>query len=157
MAQQLVGEWIRRGRRQRAHVWAPEVVGRRVVSWLAHARVLLDGAEPKRYAAVMASLTDQVTYLAASWRNAPDGYPRLLALIGLVHADLCIADHDRQLAQSQKLLAAELERQIVPDGGHLSRNPSILVELLLDLLPLRQCFAARGRTPEPSLSPPSAE
>ena len=151
MAQQLVGEWIRRGRRQRAHVWAPEVVGRRVVSWLAHARVLLDGAEPKRYAAVMASLTDQVTYLAASWRNASDGYPRLLALIGLVHADLCIADHDRQLAQSQKLLAAELERQIEPDGGHLSRNPSILVELLLDLLPLRQCFAARGRTPEPSL------
>ena len=44
-------------------------------------------------------------------------------------------------------LAAELERQILPDGGHSSRNPSILVELLLDLLPLRQCFAARGQPP----------
>jgi len=151
MAQQLVGEWIRRSRRQGAHVWAPEVVGRRVVSWLSHAGLLLDGAEPKRYAAVMGSLTDQVTYLAASWRNAPDGYPRLLALIGLVHADLCIAGHERQLAQSQKLLAAELERQVLPDGGHLSRNPSVLVELLLDLLPLRQCFAARAEPPDAAL------
>ena len=78
----------------------------------------------------------------------PTAIPRLLALIGLVHADLCIAGHDLQLAQSQKLLAAELERQILPDGGHLSRNPSILVELLLDLLPLRQCFAARGQPPD---------
>jgi len=151
MAQQLVSQWIRSSRRQRGQVWAPDVVGRRVVSWLSHAGVLLDGAEPKRYAAIMASLTDQVTYLAASWRNAPDGHPRLLALIGLVHADLCIADHDHRLAQSQKLLAAELERQILPDGGHLSRNPSILIELLLDLLPLRQCFAVRGQTPQPWL------
>src|SRR5204862_134804 len=114
------------------------------VSWLSRAGLLLDGADHKRYAAVMRNLTDQITYLAASWRNAPDGYSRLLALIGLVHADLCIAGHERQLAQSQKLLAAELERQVLPDGGHLSRNPSVLVELLLDLLPLRQCFAARG-------------
>ena len=50
--------------------------------------------------AVMRSLAEQVTYLSASWRNAPDGYPRLLALIALVCADLCIADHERQLAQS---------------------------------------------------------
>ena len=102
----------------------------------------------KRYAAVMRSLTDQITYLSTSWRDAPDGSPRLVALIGLVHADLCIAGHDRRLAQSQKLLVAELERQIPPDGGHISRNPWALVELLLDLLPLRRCFAARAKTPD---------
>ena len=151
MAEQLLGQWMRTARGRNAHAWAPEVVGRRVLSWLAHAGVLLDGADRKRYAAVMASLAHQVSYLAASWRNAPDGYPRLVALIGLVHADLCIAGRDLQLAQSQKLLAAELERQILPDGGHASRNPSTLVELLLDLLPLRQCLAARGQPPDPSL------
>lgn len=150
IARQLTGEWIRRSRRLQ-HAWAPEVVGRRIVSWLSHAGLLLDGADRRHYAAVMRSLAEQVTYVAASWRKAPDGYPRLMALIGLVNADLCVAGHDRQLSQSQKLLAAELQRQVLPDGGHMSRDPSVLVELLLDLLPLRQCYAARGKTPEPEL------
>src|SRR5262249_54564551 len=100
---------------------------------------------------LMRSLTDQITYLSTSWHDAPDGCPRLLALISLVHAHLCIAGHDVRLAQSQKLLAAELERQIPGDGGHISRNPSVLVELLLDLLPLRRCFAARAKTPDTAL------
>ena len=148
IARKLVGDWIKRSHGPLELAWEPEIVGRRVLSWLSHAALLLDGAEPKRYAAVMRSLTDQITYLSTSWRDAPDGCPRLVALIGLVHADLCIAGHDRRLAQSQKLLAAELERQVPPDGGHISRNPWALVELLLDLLPLRRCFAARAKTPD---------
>jgi uncharacterized heparinase superfamily protein len=39
---------------------------------------------------------------------------------------------------------AELEKQILPDGGHISRNPNTLIELLLDFLPLKQCFLARS-------------
>jgi uncharacterized heparinase superfamily protein len=47
-------------------------------------------------------------------------------------------------------LCDELQRQILPDGGHISRNPDALIELLVDLLPLRTAFTARN------LSPPSA-
>jgi uncharacterized heparinase superfamily protein len=151
VARKLVGDWIGRSRRHSEPAWEPAVVGRRIVSWLSHAGLLLDGAEPKRYAAVMRSLTEQITYLATAWRDAPDGYPRLIALIGLVHAALSIAGHDRRLAHAQALLAAELERQVPTDGGHISRNPWMLVELLLDLLPLRRCLAARSKTPAPAL------
>jgi uncharacterized heparinase superfamily protein len=42
-----------------------------------------------------------------------------------------------------------LEKQILPDGGHVSRNPAALIDLLLDMLPLKQCFLARAyETPE---------
>jgi uncharacterized heparinase superfamily protein len=151
IAGKLVGEWIKGSRGAPELAWEPEIVGRRVLSWLSHAALLLDGAEPKRYATVMHSLTDQITYLSTAWQDAPDGCPRLVALICLVHAHLCIDGHDGRLAQSQKLLAAELERQIPPDGGHTSRNPWVLVELLLDLLPLRRCYAARAKTPDAAL------
>ena len=50
-----------------------------------------------------------------------------------------------------KRLSDELERQILPDGGHISRNPGALIELLLDLLPLRQAFTARNVAPPPAL------
>ncbi len=40
---------------------------------------------------------------------------------------------------------SELAWQMLADGGHVTRNPGLLVELLLDLLPLSQCFTARDR------------
>src|SRR5262249_38125599 len=49
-------------------------------------------------------------------------------------------------------LAVELDRQILPDGGHVSRNPGALIELLLDLLPLAQAFTARNVPPPPALT-----
>jgi uncharacterized heparinase superfamily protein len=46
-----------------------------------------------------------------------------------------------------------LPEQMLTDGGHVSRNPRILVELLVDLLPTRQAFVARGlNAPEPLLN-----
>ena len=51
-----------------------------------------------------------------------------------------------------RMLTDELGRQVLPDGGHASRNPGALVELLLDLLPLRQAFAARNVPPPPALN-----
>jgi uncharacterized heparinase superfamily protein len=58
----------------------------------------------------------------------------------------------RHLRGAIKQLVAELELQILPDGGHISRNPGALIELLLDLLPLRQAFAARNIAPPPALN-----
>jgi uncharacterized heparinase superfamily protein len=152
VARRLVAEWIAGARRWPACCWAPDVVGRRVVSWLSHAGLILDGAARQPYAAVMLSLEDQATYLSTSWRNAPNGYPRLLALIGLTHAGLCIVGHERRADAAGRYLAAELERQVLADGGHVSRNPWVPVELLLDLLPLRQCFLARGLKPDAALA-----
>jgi len=151
IARDLVAQWLRTSRR-RASAWTPDVTGRRILSWLSHAGLLLQGTEPRRYRAILRSLADQITYLATSWRNAPDGYPRLLALVALATADLAIAGHDRRLAQSERLLAAELERQLSPGGGQLGRNPELMLTLLLDLLPLRQCFAVRGVGPAPWLT-----
>lgn len=150
-ARRLVAEWIGAKRRHSPNAWAPDVVGRRLISWLSHASLILDGAERRPYGAIMLSLEDQVTYLSASWRNAPAGYPRLLALIGLAQAGLCIAGHEGRLASVEPHLAEELDRQILADGGHVSRHPWTPAELLLDLLPLKQCFLARGIAPPVTL------
>lgn len=146
-ARDLVVEWIERHRVVEGIAWEPAVIGRRLISWISHASLLLEEAEHTTYDAITSSLGAQLVHLSAAWRHAAAGYPRLLALTSLVFADLCIAGHDRQLEGFEKLLADEVERQILPDGGHVSRNPGVLVELLLDFLPLNQCFAARGRQP----------
>lgn len=146
MAQGLAVEWTLRHRGGSGLPWEPAVTARRMISWLSHAGLLLEGADAKTFDAVTRSLAEQLVRLSAAWRDAPGGYPRLLALIALVLADLTVAGHDRQLPDAEALLVAEIGRQIMDDGGHISRNPCMLVEILLDVLPLRQCFVSRKRT-----------
>ena len=57
--------------------------------------------------------------------------------------------------RANALLADEIDEQILPDGGHASRNPRVLIDLLTDLLPLRQIYAARGSRRRPRSSAPS--
>ncbi len=151
-ARRLAVEWAGRYRGSGAGIaWRPEVVARRLISWITHAGLLLEDADPKTYDALTESLGMQLVRLSASWRTAPVGPSRLLSLMAIVLGDLTIADHDRQLAEAERLLADELARQILPDGGHISRNPAVLVELMLDLLPLSQCFVARSRSVPPEI------
>lgn len=151
-ARRFVQAWLRLKPQQQDVGWLPEVIARRVISWLTHETLLLDWAEPRDHDAIMLSLEQQVTYLRTEWRNALDGYPRLLVLMALVQADLCITGQDDHLARSQALLADEFDRQVLADGGHISRHPWVGVELLLDMLPLRPCFPARERKIDPRLS-----
>jgi uncharacterized heparinase superfamily protein len=144
-ARRLAAEWAIRFGVGTGIIAEPAVAARRLISWLSHTSLLLDGADAATYATITASLGRQLAVLTTSWREAPEGYPRLLALMALTFAGLSIAGHDRHLKEAESALAAELGRQILPDGGHISRNPSLIVELMLDLLPLAQCFAARKR------------
>ena len=84
--------------------------------------------------------------------RARDGVPRMQALVALTYAALCMPGQARRSSAARKQLVDELDRQILPDGGHVSRNPGALIELLLDLLPLRQAFAARNVAPPPQLN-----
>ena len=145
-ARQLVLDWISANPIARGVAFEPAVIGRRLMSWIAQATMLLEGTDAKTYTVIMASLGEQVVLLNATWRNAPQGVPRLVALIALVLSDLAVSGHDRQLKDAEAALVAELRRQVLDDGGHASRNASVLAELVLDLLPLGQCFVARGRT-----------
>jgi uncharacterized heparinase superfamily protein len=144
--QKLAAEWALRRCGGDSIAAEPAVAARRLISWVSHANMLLEGADQQTYRTITQSLGRQLVHLSAAWGDAPEGHPRLLALIALTLADLSIAGHDRQLKGVEESLAAELAGQILPDGGHISRNPSVLVEILLDLLPLSQCFTARART-----------
>jgi uncharacterized heparinase superfamily protein len=151
-AKALLSDFLRLHKTVRGLAWQPEVVGRRVISWLSNSVVVLDASDPRSYETFLHALTAQLRYLSASYRDAPDGAPRLVALMALVYAGLCIAEQQAVLDRYLKPFCKELDRQILPDGGHISRNPVALVELLLDLLPLRQCFVARDRLPPKQLS-----
>jgi uncharacterized heparinase superfamily protein len=146
-ARALVDEWIAMQRSGGAIAKRPEVIARRIMSWISQAPLMLDDSDVRFYRRFMRSLTRQVRQLRRTASHARDGVPRLLSMIALMYASLCMANQGRHIKNAAKRLGDELERQILPDGGHLSRNPGVLINLLIDLLPLRQVFTARNLPP----------
>jgi uncharacterized heparinase superfamily protein len=150
-ARALVEEWITQHASLDPIAWRSDVLARRIISWLSQATLLLDDSDVRFYRRFIRSLTRHVRHLRHSAAEARDGVPRLQARIALTYAALCMAGQAKYSRTASKRLAEELERQILPDGGHISRNPGALIELLLDLLPLRQLFTARNLVPPDAL------
>ena len=149
-ARALVDEWISQGG-GKAVAKRPEVMARRILSWISQSPLVLDDSDLRFYRRFMRSLTRQVRQLRRTAPNARDGVPRLQAMIAVMYASLCMANQARHIKTAIKRLSDELDRQILPDGGHISRNPGVLIELLVDLLPLRHVFTSRNIVPPPPL------
>jgi uncharacterized heparinase superfamily protein len=124
--------------------WEPQVAARRMLAWLSQSPIILDGADRAFYRRFMKGLGKLQVFLERKILEGLEGEARLLSAIALAELGLCAEGAGKLQPRATRLLAEELEHQILPDGGHISRNPQILVDLLLDLLPLRQAYAARG-------------
>src|SRR5580765_847989 len=150
-ARSLVDDWISNPGRRRPLERRADVLARRVISLLSQAPLVLGDTDSKFYRKYLRGLTREIRYLRYTMLDVVDGVPRLQVLIALCYASLCLANQARHIRAATRKLSDELQRQILPDGGHISRNPGALIELLIDLLPLRQTFAARNIAPPPAL------
>ena len=77
------------------------------LSWIAQANMLLEDTDARTYSTIMTSIGQQIITLKTTWRNAPDGVPRMVCLIALMLSDLAVAGHDRQLHEAQSALVAQ--------------------------------------------------
>ena len=151
-ARALVAEWISiHGRRIEGIAWDPAVTAKRIIAWLQHSGVVLQGAEFQFYRSFLKSLAIQIRYLRAMTPEMPNGEDRLRARIALVFAALSLPAPASAVRTASKHLSDELDRQILPDGGHVSRNPDALLELLADLLPLRHTYSNQAEAPPDAL------
>lgn len=147
-ARALVSDWIAlHGSRISGIAWEPATTAKRIIAWLQHSSVVLQGAEFAFYRSFLRSLAMQIRYLRSMSPEMPDGKDRLRARVALAFAALSLPAPVSALRSATRYLAEELDRQILPDGGHISRNPMAVLEILADLLPLRHTYANQAEQP----------
>ncbi len=151
-ARALVGDWIaQEGRPRNVPAWAPETASRRALAWLSQSPIILDGADGFFYRRFMRSLGRHAAFLRRAVSTGLSGEARLFAAIALTELGLCAEGFGKLQRKATRILLDEIDIQILPDGGHVSRDPAMPVELLLFLLPLRQAFITGGVAPPPPL------
>ena len=124
--------------------WEPRVAARRMLSWLSQSPVILAGADRSFYGRFTAALETHRAFLERQLGGSLSGDDRLLVALTLAEYGLCVEGAATLQKRGTEALAAEIATQVTPDGGPVSRNPQVLIDVLLDLLPLRQAYAARS-------------
>ncbi len=137
-AQDWTHEWVRRFGRGAGPGWTPDLTGRRLIRWINHAILLLNGRERAESEAYFRSLASQTIFLSRRWKTASPGLPRFEALTGLIYAGLALTGMDRHVGPAMRALDAECASEIDADGGLITRNP----EELLDVFTLLNWAAA---------------
>jgi uncharacterized heparinase superfamily protein len=90
-ARALVSDWIAlHGGRIAGPAWEPATTAKRIIAWLQHSSVVLQGAEFTFYRAFLRSLALQIRYLRSMVREMPDGEARLRARIAIAFAALSL-------------------------------------------------------------------
>lgn len=141
-ARALIEDWIRL--HGRGEGWTCDLVSRRLIAWLSQSPLILTGADRDFYHRFMRALARQTAWLEKAVHRSGPCTSQLRGAIALAYVGLCTTGAPSLVKRASALLASTLDRQILPDGGHISRNPALLIELLADLLPLRQIYAAQN-------------
>jgi uncharacterized heparinase superfamily protein len=122
----LIAQWIRRNGRYSEPAMSPEAMARRLAHVFSHSRFVLTNSDMMWRSKLFVSLREQARLLARTSDEAPNGLPRLEAAAVLALSGACLEDSPRRLDAGLTRLEEELARQILPDGGHVSRSPEQL-------------------------------
>lgn len=125
--------------------WRPDIVANRLIAFLSNCKLLLatkDAVFAKKF---YKSINFQYRFLYLTARTLVNNEKKLLAYIALYFASLSMNISDKQKNYIKNELELCLKQQIFADGGHISRNPQIMTDLLLHLLALRYSFTYVGK------------
>jgi uncharacterized heparinase superfamily protein len=143
-ARARVDEWIAAFGRWNSFSWEAGVLSDRLTHWLQAGPALFEDEDAKAVTRRFRALMRQARFLQRAIPVARDGAPRLKAAMTLALCGVCLPRQDALMKAGMAALRQEITRQVLPDGGHVSRAPRAAAEALIDLVVLMRAAEERG-------------
>jgi len=149
-AREHLTAWIAANTAWSPTAWAPEVTAERLVNWCQHWNFLTrDGGRGPFEKKLCRAASRDARHLLWSIPTHNRGFARLHALKGQAFGVFALLGGEARQTQTLARLEHEISAQILPDGGHVERNPERLASVLKDLLELKALIsAATGDVPQ---------
>jgi uncharacterized heparinase superfamily protein len=145
IAEGLMARWIGAyADKVDALAWRPDLWGRRILFWTAHAPLILSSTDLVYRSSVLNALARGARHLDRSADKVPAGAQRIAAWCGVIAAGLLIPGGEPRRSFGEAGLARALASGLGDDGGSVSRSPAMLVDTVMLLAMLREAYAARG-------------
>ncbi len=137
LAVSLIIDWIKRNKSWRKNTWRPEITGSRLANWVKSYEFLTKGDDQYFESIFYSALVKQSIHLHRTFLRTEAGAGRLAASKGLVFCGIALPDSDNYLISGLDCFEGQIRKLIFPDGGHVSRNPKIQLDTLLDVVEIK--------------------
>lgn len=139
-ARTLALDWIAQEGGFSKATWTPSVTARRVLNWLRHFNILVEGGTIEQQQTISRSLSTQIQSLKLRGALANDPVEALLAAIALVGVALCNERGEDEVYPRVRRVHKLLENQFDEDGLHLSRSAKQQLQIMVELITVRQAL-----------------
>ncbi len=144
IAESLMRAWLSvHGEQLSDPAWRPDLWGKRILAWVAHAPLILSSSDLVYRSAVLHALARGARHLDRTADRAPAGAPRIAAWAGVIAAGLMIPGGDPRVAFGEVGMVRALGQSLTDDGGTIGRSPTAQLDALMTLVALRAVYAAR--------------
>jgi len=144
VARSLVLKWGE----QRSGFRTPLICFQALIS-LASAAHFLVGPSPSSFEKSFYELAENLIHRVLAMRPSALG-ENFWQAVALQYASLAFRGSESLRDQANARLCTVMDQVILPDGGHVSRNPQALLEVLLAVVPIRDAMVAkREAVPRP--------
>lgn len=139
-ARTLTLDWIGREGHFNRDTWGLALAGRRILNWLRHYNILIEGSTLEQAQQISRSLSTQISSLKIRAPLATDPVDALLVAIALVGVALCSDRPDSEVEARVRRVLELMEEQIDEDGLHRTRSAKTQVQLLVELITIKQAL-----------------
>ncbi len=143
-ARKMIENWIHNHQSWDEVTWRSDLVGRRLGNWLAGYDFFGESADERFQELFLDSVVRQLRHLGHALPGMLSGLPLLYAIKGLAYGGLTLEGRENYLEQALNLLDDQIDKQILSDGGHVTRNPQSLMETIRILIDIRAALRQGG-------------
>ncbi len=133
----LYGKWS-------PEAWAPYPTSERLTQLCCYGGLLLKEGDALWRSRLLTTMARQTRHLERCAHRAETNYERLMTAMGLTLAGFCLPGCLGPAECGLEQLRRELRLQMRPDGGHISRNPSHQLSIVIRLQMIMMAMEAVG-------------
>lgn len=142
VARDTTAEWIAYQGQWDPNAWRLDIVAERLCAWLTAVPFLQTGARPDFLNDFSAAIAQQAWHLKFAMQmgaSIPQGFGVSKALI---YCAVAMPRHAKRLKPALDRLQNAVNKEVLADGGHVSRNPKVQLIALINLIGVRTALAA---------------
>ena len=150
-ARNYLVNWAAENKKWRTLSWQPDVLSSRLCNLLTYAEFISIGADENFAKLFLDNISRQTKHLRRVARFIPNGLDKMIVTKALVYTALCLPGGASRLPSLLKRVSSMCEKQILPDGGHIERNPEAQLTVLRHLIDIRDILKTSQIEPPETL------